>query len=74
MENIVYTKEELENMDLETAKAELSNALYKASRLVEELEYIHTPKGHQRIRGNGHHIRQEICKFGTDLLEERWNE
>ena len=24
--------------------------------------------------GNGHHIRQQITKFGTDLLEEIWNE
>lgn len=68
-----YTKEQLENMDLETAKAELSNALYAASRLMEQLEYTKTPDGHKRITGNGHHIRQKISKFGTDLLTERWN-
>ena len=64
----LFTREELTNMDLETAKVELSNALYLASRIVEDLEY------RRKIFGNGHHIRQQISKFGADLLEERWNE
>ena len=70
----IYTEAELENMDLETAKAELSNNLYAASKLIEQLEYTRSPTGNKRIYGNGHHIRQAISKFGTDLLEERWRE
>lgn len=69
-----YTRAELEQMDLETAKVELSNALYAASRLIEQLEYTKTPNGGKRISGNGHHLRQKISKFGTDLLAERWSE
>jgi hypothetical protein len=66
-----YTQEEIEQMDLETAQAELSNNLYEASRLIEQLEYTKNKEGNKRISGNGHHIRQQIAKFGTDLLAER---
>ena len=67
----LYTKEELKEMDIETAKVELSNNLYEASRLIEQLEYTIGKDGNKRISGNGHHLRQQIAKFGTDLLVKR---
>lgn len=50
------------------AKVELSNAVYEAARLLETLEYA------GKIRGNGHHMRQEVARFAVDLLKERWVE
>jgi len=61
-------------LTLEDAKVELSNSVYEATRLIEDLEYTLNAKGDKTIRGNGHHIRQQIVKFAIDLLEERWND
>ncbi len=52
--------------ELGQAQAQISNAVYEATRVIEELEHT------GRIRGNGHHIRQRIAKFAEDLLTERW--
>ena len=53
-------------MDLATAKVEVSNAVYEATRLIEDLE--HTGK----VLGNGHHIRQRIAQFAVDELTRSW--
>jgi len=53
-------------MDIEKAKTKLSNSIYEASGLFEELE------SEGRLIGNGHHIRQDLCEFAIKLLEERW--
>lgn len=58
----------LEKMDLETAKAEISNKIYDASILFEQLEY----RG--KVYGNGHHIRQKIATYASKLMEERWQD
>ena len=55
-------------MTLEQAEAEITNAVYDAARIIEALEY----KG--KIRGNGHHIRQEIAGMAKKLMNERWIE
>lgn len=69
-----FTDDELKNMDLETAKAELGNALYEASKLIELLEYQKSSNWRlPKVTGNGHHLRQRISEFGAKLLEERWN-
>lgn len=60
--------EKLQNMTLQDAEAELSKRVYAATRLIEELEFA----GH--VRGNGHHIRQEIAAFAVKLLREQWEE
>ena len=60
--------EKLQNMTLQDAEAELSKRVYAATRLIEELEFA----GH--VRGNGHHIRQEIAAFAVKLLREQWED
>jgi hypothetical protein len=44
----------------------LSNAVYDACYLFEELEH----KG--QIKGNGHHHAQKIVKDAEDLLKKMW--
>ena len=63
-----FTDEQLQAMTLEQAEAEITNAVYDAARIIEALEY----KG--KIRGNGHHIRQEIAGMAKKLMNERWIE
>lgn len=41
--------------------------VYFACLLFERLE------GHDKVRGNGHHMAQYVSKYATDLLKERWN-
>ena len=64
----------LEAMSLKDAQVELSNNLYEAARIIEELEYTKNSKGDKKVQGNGHHIRQRIAAFGEELLAERWRE
>jgi len=62
----MQTREELEQIDLETAKNDISNAVYAATGLFESLETV------DKINGNGHHVRQKIALFAADLMEKRW--
>lgn len=50
------------------ASAKLSNAVYLACRLLEDLQVF------GRLRGNGHHMRQAVAEFAANLLRERWQE
>lgn len=61
-----HTDKELKNMDLETAVADIGNAVYMACSLYERLE------GKRKIHGNGHHMRQKVAEFAKNLMEERW--
>lgn len=47
---------------------ELHDAVYNASQLIETLE------GAGKIRGNGHHVRQELSAMAAKLLGDRWRE
>lgn len=66
--------EELQAMTLEYATTEISKRVYKATGLIERLEFCKASDGGKRIRGNGHHLRQEIAKFAEKLLKENWEE
>jgi hypothetical protein len=61
-----YTEEELQSMTLEQAVAEISNSVYEATRLIEILE------GKGKIRGNGHHARQNIAVLAEMEVKDRW--
>lgn len=65
---IHYTTEEAKEMSKETARAEISNAVYEACSLFERLE------GCGKVIGNGHHIRQQISKFATDVFDKRYED
>lgn len=52
--------------DLAAAEAELSNAIYAAARLLEDLEHAGL------VHGNGHHMRQAVAESAVELLRERW--
>lgn len=69
-----YSGEELQSMSLADASNVLSNRVYESTRLIEELEYRKAEDGGKRIRGNGHHLRQEIAAFAAKLLKENWEE
>lgn len=58
--------ENYEGMTFEQAKARLSSAVYEAALLYERLE------GVRKVRGNGHHMAQDIAAKAVKLLEERW--
>lgn len=69
-----YTDEQLQAMTLEDAIAEIGNRVYEATRLIECLEFCKANDGGKRIRGNGHHLRQEIAEFAKKLLKEHFEE
>jgi flavin-binding protein dodecin len=50
----------------EAAEAALSNAVYQATRSLEDLEHAGL------IRGNGHHMRQAAADHAVMMLRERW--
>ena len=66
--------DELQNMTLIAAETELRKRVYGATRIIEELEYKKSSDGGKRIRGNGHHLRQDIAEFAVKLLRERWED
>ena len=53
-------------MSLADARTEVSNAVYRATFLIESLE------NYGRIYGIGHHARQNIVAFAVEELEQRW--
>lgn len=69
-----FTDEQIKNMTLEDAKHHIENAVYEATALFERLEYEKCATGvkQTKIRGNGHHIRQEASKLVSGLMEKRW--
>ena len=69
-----YTDEQLQSMTLEAASAEIGNRVYAATGLIEQLEFRKAKDGGKRIRGNGHHIRQEIAAFAVKLIKYQWVE
>lgn len=56
----------LGDLDLEHAESALSNIVYEATQLVEKLEMAGL------VRGNGHHIRQNIARFAMEELRKHW--
>jgi hypothetical protein len=54
------------SVSLDQYAADLSNAVYKATEILERLERAGL------LRGNGHHLRQKVTEFATTLLRERW--
>ena len=59
------TDEELEVLPT-PIRIELENAVYKATGMIEDLEW------QGKVIGNGHHIRQQICTFAVRMLISRW--
>jgi hypothetical protein len=60
------TTEELSQMTLEDAENRLSNIIYEASKMVEQLENL------GKVQGNGHHIRGYIAKYAQEQLRKYW--
>ncbi len=52
--------------DLASAEVALSNAVYAASRQLEDFEHAGL------VNGNGHHMRQTVVQAALELLRERW--
>lgn len=69
-----YTDEQLQLMSIYNASNVLSNRVYEATGLIEQLEFRKAKDGGKRIRSNGHHLRQEIAEFAKKLLKENWEE
>lgn len=57
---------DLEKMSLAEAEAELKNKVYEATKLLETLENA------GKLRGNGHHARQEVSDLAGSILKQRW--
>lgn len=58
----------MNDVTLKQAKAEIANSVYAATWLFELLEVS------QKIKGNGHLIRQRVSAFAAQLMQERWIE
>lgn len=63
---VFMTTESAKDMDFETAQAQIENAVYEATRFLEELEHA------GKIQGNGHHARQKVAEFAAEELKSRW--
>lgn len=53
-------------MTLADAEAELMNAVYAATAIMERMEHA------GKIRGNGHHARQAVAAKAVEELRGRW--
>ena len=58
--------EHVRNMNLDDAKAAISNSVYAATTLFEQLESA------GKCRGNGHHARQSLAAAAAAELQSRW--
>jgi hypothetical protein len=74
IEELQESMKKLQAVTLEDASAEISKLVYESTRLIECLEFCKANDGGKRIRGNGHHLRQEIAEFAVKLLKEQWEE
>lgn len=61
-----FTPEQVRLMSRNDAENELSNIVYQATVLLEQLEYA------GKIRGNAHHARQAIAKAASEEVKNRW--
>jgi hypothetical protein len=52
----------------ESASVEISNRVYQAALLFEQLESLGL------IQGNGHHLAQKVAEFAKTLLDKRWRD
>ena len=59
--------ERLKKLSFEEVRARVSNKVYEATRLIEDLE------GAGVLRCNGHHVRQRIAALATDELKSIWD-
>ena len=59
-----YSKEYLENVDVDRLAADLGNNVYAASTLLEGLEAA------GRIGCSGHYLRQELSRYAGELLRK----
>lgn len=57
-----------QEMTFQDAETEILNSVYAATVLIEWLEHA------GKVRGNGHHIRQEVAAAAAKILKERWIE
>ena len=63
-----YSADEIKKMSQRNAEVEIVNNVYSACLLFERLEDA------GKIRGNGHHMAQEIAQKAEDLMKERWKD
>lgn len=56
----------LAGLTLDQAETEVVNAIYAAALIFERLEHAGV------VRGNGHHMAQEMSAAAEKLLRERW--
>lgn len=69
MPRSIYEDGKAKTVSVETAEVDVSNAAYAAVvGLFESLEHA------GKIRGNGHHMAQEVAKHASDLVKSRWAE
>jgi hypothetical protein len=60
------TADEINTMDLAEACSQITNRVYTASLLFEQLEH----RG--AVSGNGHHAAQQVAAFAEKEMRERW--
>lgn len=65
--NYEFDRNRLLSMTEDQAVNFIENAVYEAGALFERLE------GVNKVRGNGHHMRQNIAAKAGELMRERWN-
>lgn len=62
------TDEERKTLTYAEAEACLINSIYEAAAWYEALEFA------GKVRGNGHHMAQALCREATKILKAHWNE
>lgn len=62
------TTEEVAKMDKSALEAELSNRVYEAALLLEQMEHVGL------IGGNGHHKAQRVAAYAVEQMTLSWNQ
>lgn len=59
--------DEIKKMEQSQIEAELSNRVYEAALLLEQMEHA------GRIGGNGHHKAQRVAEAALKEMRQAWN-
>ena len=60
--------QELKSMSKREAQKAIANDVYASCALLEHLADV------GNLKGGGHHMRQKVAAFASDLMGERWKE
>lgn len=69
----IYTKTELESMDLNKAQQDVSREVYQATKLFDHLQFAKGKNAETKLpKDTAELMRQKVALYATELLQEHW--